>query len=129
LAACDGTRTATSLAAELAPTLGASSQGEVFELIDGLCRKGLAVWKLEVPLDMRPERHLRELLAGVADDELREPALAMLDRLDAGRDAASRATGAAALASALTALDATFSALTGKAATHSTGKTYAGRTV
>lgn len=129
LAACDGTRTASRLAAELSGFPGLQSREEVFELIDRLCSKGLAVWKLEVPLDMRPERHLRECLNEIADKELRGASLARLDRLEGARDAVSKTADVRGLESALAQLDATFSEVADERATRLEGKIYAGRTL
>lgn len=130
VAQSDSTRSAVSLAEELMAEHGVGSHDEAFGLIDGLVKKGLLVWKLETPMDFKPEQRVREILSSITDDELRASNLGALDKLEAARGAVAEvADDAEALAPALAALDQAFHELTGQAPTHSQGKVYAGRTV
>lgn len=122
LALCDGVRTARAIAAALR-----EPEGEVFATLEGLCERGLAVWKVETIMSMRPQLLLRELLEGVEDEPLRRAALAPLDQLERARLAVAGAQGPDALLAALEALDHTFAELTGQAASRNAGQMYAAR--
>lgn len=106
LAACDGTTPARDLEADSALT----------ELV----RRRWIVWKLEVPADARPERHLRAWLDRVGDTAARDRGLAMLDVLERGRDAVA-AAGPDELVETLSAVEADFLALTEVAAVREKG--------
>ncbi|MFI6146438.1 lantibiotic dehydratase [Streptomyces sp. NPDC051109] len=109
LALCDGVRPAREIRAAL-PGVDVSAA-----LADLVARRWV-VWKLEVPADARPERHLRAWLDRVGDPGLREPALAALDALERGRDRVGEADGPEALVAALAELEGEFAALTETAA-------------
>src|SRR5207302_1983124 len=73
-------------------------------------------WRLETPIELRPERTLRALLSRIGHDELRRDRLAALDRLERARDRVGAAAGRpAALGPALDALETTFTEITGAA--------------
>ncbi len=130
LAACDGRRTARSLARELLaePSLGLGGEDEVFALLDDLCRRRIVTWGLEVPLELHPDRTLEEQLRRIEVEDLREPALAALEELRRGRDAVARAAGdERALEAALRGLEAAFTRHTGLEPRHHQGQTYAAR--
>ncbi|MFE2146783.1 lantibiotic dehydratase [Streptomyces sp. NPDC059456] len=109
LALCDGVRPAREIRAALPGV-------DVSAVLADLVARRWVVWKLEVPADARPERHLRAWLDRVGDAALREPALADLDALERGRDRVAQADGPQALVAALTDLEGGFVALTETAA-------------
>ncbi|KPI31331.1 Lantibiotic dehydratase domain protein [Actinobacteria bacterium OV450] len=109
LALCDGVRPAREIRAALPGV-------DVSAVLADLVARRWVVWRLEVPADARPERHLRAWLDRVGDAALREPALAALDTLERGRDRVAQAEGPEALVAALTDLEAEFVALTETAA-------------
>ncbi|MER7466509.1 lantibiotic dehydratase [Streptomyces sp. NPDC097981] len=109
LALCDGVRPAREIRAALPGV-------DVSAVLADLVARRWVVWKLEVPADARPERHLRAWLDRVGDAGLREPGLAALDALERGRDRVRSAQGPEALVAALTDLEGEFVALTETAA-------------
>ncbi len=132
LAACDGHRSAKSIARELLAQHPSELTGEtqVYELLGGLHDDGLIAWPQGIPYGSHPERALRRRLEAVADETLRGRALAALDELEAARDAVAAAAGdAARLDEALGRLEETSHRLTNVASTRAEGKTYAGRTL
>ncbi|MFD2762625.1 lantibiotic dehydratase [Micromonospora eburnea] len=114
LAHCDGVRQVAELAAVVSAGLGrAVTVAEVVEALEHLAAKRWVAWRLEVPADAYPERHLRAALDRIGDPGLRERALARLDALEHARDRV-RAAGqdAARLRTAVTALEEDFAELT-----------------
>ncbi len=125
-ALCDGTRLAQELARELAP----ADEGAVYSALEELAGAGAIQWAFEVPTaGVHPDLHLAVALARVAPADLRERAEGALDGLRRGRAAVAASQGPSELDSALRALDATFTGLTGAAGHRLHGKTYAGRTL
>jgi hypothetical protein len=123
LARCDG-RTP---AARLADPPGGDS---ALTLLQGLADRDLAWWGVDMPYNPLAEGVLRDTLAAIPDEAIRERATAGLRRLDAARDAVSAAAGDPdALAVALAALDAEFTAVTGAEPGRRPGQTYAGRRI
>ncbi|MEV8532123.1 lantibiotic dehydratase [Streptomyces sp. NPDC051211] len=106
---CDGVRPAREIRAALPDV-------DVTAVLEDLVARRWVVWRLEIPADARPERHLRAWLDRIGDPELRRPGLAALDSLERGRDRVRAAEGADALVAALTALEGEFTALTETAA-------------
>ncbi|HEX3187117.1 MAG TPA: lantibiotic dehydratase, partial [Pyrinomonadaceae bacterium] len=94
LRACDGTRTAAEIAAQVRRS-GSEwrSDAEVFTILKGLKTQGLIEWKFEVPLSAYPERRLRELLERVDDDEIRRRVLSPLEEFEACRERVAAAAG------------------------------------
>ncbi|BCL17291.1 non-ribosomal peptide synthetase [Micromonospora sagamiensis] len=133
LRACDGTRSAGEIAAELAadPTTGIATGEQVYRMLAELREERRISWSLEVPKeDVFPERALRTRLTAIGDAAVREPALAALDDLERARDEVAAAAGDAdRLGAAIEALEERFRALTGTAPTRRAGRTYAGRTL
>jgi hypothetical protein len=130
--ACDGQHTAKELAAQLirTPASGLHSEVEVYNHLAILRNKGLILWTLEIPYEMRPELTLRRLLERLDDERVRWPALDILAEYEAARDKVADAAGdAAQLDQALGDLEATFTRLSGIAPTRFHGRTYAGRTL
>jgi hypothetical protein len=132
LRACDGIRRATELAAVVLsdPAAVLRTEAQVFDTLDKLCASHLIVWQPEVPPhDTRPELAMLSVLARVADEPIRQEALAALNSLVACRDAVSAAAGdAQRVATAMSDLESTFTRLTGRPATRRAGQFYAGRT-
>src|SRR5215207_7213879 len=83
---------------------------------------------LAVAAGPHTERELRAALEAHADVAVRERGLAALDRLEAARDAVAAASPDE-LRSALAALDATFTELTGRDASRNPGQAYGARTL
>lgn len=132
LQACDGTRSAKVITAELSKThpFLVKSEMEVYKLLEDLCAKGMIAWTLEIPFGSGPEHNLRRVLERIKDRSLREPALQMLSEIEAARDAVANAAGdAEQLDQAIGKLEATFTRLTGTAPTRSAGAAYAARTL
>ncbi len=132
LAACDGRRSANRIAVELVrdPGVALHTATEVFELLERLQARGMVWWKFELPRDLRPQVALRKALAQIEEERLQAPLRKALDQLEAVFCKVGQAAGDAERVSAsLGELEATFNTLTGKAATRSAGKTYAGRTL
>jgi hypothetical protein len=131
LRACDGTRTAAQIAAQVRNDgLKWGSDAEVFTVLKGLKGQGLIEWQFEVPLSAYPERRLRDLLERVDDDEIRRRVLSPLEEFEACRERVSAAAGSAEeLDAALQQLDHHFTNVTGMAATRWAGRMYTGRTL
>ncbi|AEV85024.1 lantibiotic dehydratase [Actinoplanes sp. SE50] len=101
---CDGIRTPAAIG-ELTGT-------DPTEALSELVRRRLVHWRLDLPADAYPERHLRAWLEGVGDDDARRRGLDRLDRLERGRERVRAATGPGELAAAIEALENDFAALT-----------------
>ena len=132
LKTCDGVRTAGEIAASLSqdPHLGLNSEDKVIALLENMQSMGLIGWELEVPMQLHPERGLRQLLERVADESRRSPAIEALDQIEAARDAIRDANGdPEQLDHAFENLESTFTRLTGSEATRSAGMTYGARTL
>lgn len=133
LAACDGTRSAGEIAADLVadPTVPVRTPEEVYRLLAELRDARRVTWSLEVPKeDLRPERAVRDRLSAVPDPAASAPALAALDELESARDAVAAAAGdPERLDAALGTLERTFTSLTGATPTRRAGGVYAGRTL
>lgn len=130
LAGCDGTRPARVLMRELGPALTPDKEAILWQLLGDLERDGALSWTFQIPLSSHPETILRDLLAQIEDEPVRERAVALLDELLAGRAAVAAAAGQAApVERALTELEATFTRITGRPASRGAGELYAGRTL
>jgi len=131
LRACDGTRTAAEVAAQVRRDgVDWRSDAEVFTVLKGLKGQGLIEWQFELPLSAYPERRLRELLERVDDEEIRRRVLSPLERFEACRKRVTLAAGSAdELDAALQQLDQHFTNVTGMAATRWAGRMYTGRTL
>ncbi|MFH9089128.1 lantibiotic dehydratase [Streptomyces sp. NPDC017673] len=114
LGLCDGRRTPAEITALAARELGRDlPEREVTEALEWLVSRRLVGWRLEVPAGTYPERELRALLERIGDPAVREPALAKLAVLEAGRDRVERAgADAEELIAALAALEADFAEIT-----------------
>ncbi|MFE7484702.1 lantibiotic dehydratase [Streptomyces sp. NPDC057552] len=129
VARCDGRRRAGELAAELTGAGTFRREADVYAQLDGLTAAGALRSGFDLPMDLGAERLLRELLEGIGDTGARAWALETMDRLCGARDAVAAATGPDELASAMAALEETFTAVTGRDARRRPGETYASRTL
>ncbi|QSB16306.1 lantibiotic dehydratase [Natronosporangium hydrolyticum] len=126
LSACDGSRTADQVVAELA--LPRAADGLL--LLERLAERGLLRWDVDLPIGPQAESVLADRIAGIGDEPVRERARTGLDRLRAARGRVASAAGdPTALAGALAALDGEFTELTGQPAQRRPGQSYAGRRV
>ncbi|MDB4961946.1 MAG: hypothetical protein JWP01_1945 [Myxococcales bacterium] len=133
LAACDGTRSARSIALEVVqdPTLELSGEDEVYDLLEEMAGKKMVIWTLEVPPHVEhPEQYLAMLIEAVESPDAAARGLAAIAELRAARDAVATAAGdATALEHAMAGLDDAFTRNTGAAPSRRSGETYAGRTI
>ncbi|MCU1264992.1 MAG: hypothetical protein JWM21_1310 [Acidobacteria bacterium] len=132
LAACDGQHPAKELAATLINEqgLGIKNEAEVYQCLDTYCKRGLLVWKLEVPVSQWAIDQLRDLLERVGDERVRHAALVKLDKFEAGRQRIIAAAGdPEQLDAALSAFEEEFSRFTGVAPNRAAGQTYGARTL
>jgi hypothetical protein len=132
LAACDGQRTAKELAATLIDEqgLGIKNEAEVYQCLDTYCKRGLLVWKLEVPVSQSAIDRLRDLLERVGDERVRHAALVKLEKFEAGRRWIIAAAGdPEQLDVALSAFEEEFRRFTGVAPNRAAGQAYGARTL
>jgi hypothetical protein len=130
LARCDGVRPAREIAADCVadPASGLRTADEVYLQLDRLAGQGLLRWTVDLPVSLAAETVLRERLRGIGDPDIRDRAVADLDRMCTARDRVADAAGDPdGLAGALDRLDAEFAAVTGAAAARKPGQMYAGR--
>ncbi|HEX2133005.1 MAG TPA: amino acid adenylation domain-containing protein [Actinophytocola sp.] len=124
LRAVDGRRTAHEIAAELPDV-------DVYRILGALRDERRIAWAFEVsPAELVPQEALRRQLTAITDDDAREPALAALDEVEAGRRAVAGAIGDPdRLTAEMFALQEAFTRHTGAAAVRRPGQFYAGRTL
>lgn len=131
--ACNGKKTARQIAKKLKrnPLLTFKNETEVFTILEELQVDKRIIWRLEIPTEgVHPEHHLRRLLEGIDDEQLRLTTLNMLDELEKAREVVAAAAGKPQqLDEAMTALETTFTHLTNSDATRRGGQTYAARTL
>ncbi len=122
---------AADLAAELVadPGSGFRREADVHAQLAELAQRGVLRLGFDLPMDLTAEDALREQLAGIEDTAARQHATAELDTLCAARDAVAGAHRPDELAAAMAALEERFVEVTGQAARHRPGQTYAGRTL
>jgi len=127
---CDGSRTATEIVDALVGAGLVRRPADGFLLLANLVERSLLRWDADLPPGLDAEAALRHRLAAVGDPEVRDQALAGLDRLSRARSRVAAAAGdATALAAELSTLDAEFTALTGREPRRRPGEPYAGRTL
>ena len=132
LLACDGSRPARAIAAEIAaPEVGFHDPQEVLDFLDDARRRGWIAWELAIaPEDAHGEVSAQQVLDRLPDSPATRGAATALAELVAARDALAAAAGdAEAVIASATALDETFTRLTGQPPTRRAGELYAGRTV
>ncbi|MGM1058437.1 amino acid adenylation domain-containing protein [Saccharothrix sp. Mg75] len=126
LAACDGVTGAHAIAARLG-----RPERDVLDTLERLRRAKRIAWTLEVPPEaLVPQDSLREQVAAIGDDAARATAEAALAEVERGRAEVAASVGDPdRLVDAITALQETFTGITGAAAVRRPGLFYAGRTV
>jgi hypothetical protein len=127
---CDGVRSGREIATRLAddPRSELRTESEAFDLLDGLVRSQVVVWRLEVPRQLRPERELARRLARIGDPAIRARCEDALASIVGARDAVARAAGRPDdLEACLAELDAAFTAQAARPAVRRAGQTYAAR--
>ncbi len=134
LQACDGERTAKSIARELLAdaALGLTGEADVYTVLEGFASQELILWRLEVPTVGRTTflEVFRRQLERIEDVSVRQSAFATLGELEAARDEVARAAGNPdALEAALRKAEETFTRLTSKSASRNAGQLYAARTL
>jgi hypothetical protein len=132
LRACDGERLACEIAEMLRSDakLGFKTDEDVYKVVETLHARGLVIRDFVLPLAIGSEKHLRRMFERIGPAELREPAIAALDELEAARDVVAAAAGdPEQLDRALGALEETFTRLTDIASTRAHGQMYAARTL
>lgn len=130
LGRCDGRRTAAEVAAEVAavPGSGVRKAGDVYPVLSQFLQQDVVRWEFALPMNLSAEDALRAQLRRI-EGAAGERARSVFDRLVAARDALADADGAEAVAKAMEQLNDQFAEVTGRAAHHRDGRTYAGRTV
>jgi hypothetical protein len=132
LRACDGERTAMAIAEALLadPASQLRSAEEVLATLAAFESQGLIAWTLEVPVRPHTLGLLRRKVEQIGDQELRAPALAVVEQIEEAQRSLERAAGdPAALDQALAQLEATFTQITGQNPTRAGGQAYAARTL
>jgi hypothetical protein len=110
--------------------LAIKSEAEVYQCLDTYCKRGVLVWKLEVPVSQWAIDRLRDLLERVGDERVRQAALVKLDKFEAGRRRITAAAGdPEQLDAALSAFEEEFRRFTGVAPNRAAGQTYGCRTL
>lgn len=133
LVACDGTRTAQTIAEELCQQaeLEFQSEAEIYGILEYLkSEEGMIAWTLELPVQWQPDQALRQRLAAVEPATLRQKALAPLDALESARQGVVQALGKPReLDHALKEVEKTFARLTNSATVQTSNETTMGRTL
>ena len=125
---CDGTSTAIDVVDALVAAGSVRGSKDGYLLLGNLVERGLLRWDADLPPGLDAERGLRTRLAAIGDPEVRDRALAGLDRLSEARSRIATSAGDdAALAAELSTLDSEFTALTGREPRRRHGMPYAGR--
>lgn len=127
---CDGARTATDIATIVLnqPDAVASSEAEVFAILERLVDLKLVSWQFEVASQLHPETDLALRIARIGDPAVRAACETALRELTEARTVLAQSAGDdRAVEAALEALDATFVRLTGSSAFRRAGEMYAGR--
>lgn len=129
LSLCDGRRSAVHVVTKLIadPTLKLSEE-DGYRLLDELVSGKLLRWDANLPLGPQTEGLLEDRIGAIGQQDLRYDVHAGLELLRAAKDEVAAAAGdPASLAAAMTALENTFTELTGREPRRRPGQTYAGR--
>src|SRR6202035_800799 len=129
LIACDGTRLARDIAADLVADSNSElkTDREVYLLLEHLQQVRLVEWSFYVPVHPEAGNVLRQQVQGIGDSRVQRLGLAALDAIEDARQAVASSEDLANLDRALGELDAAFTRNTGVTGTHRAGETYAGR--
>ncbi|TDP96486.1 lantibiotic dehydratase [Labedaea rhizosphaerae] len=130
LALADGNRHADDIAAAIADHIAEPDAAAVVrKVLTKLTRQRLVTWDANIPVNDRAAEVLRRRVDAIGDPDLFFRFDAILVELDAHKARIAEASTSDKLVAALAELDDWFSATTGTQATHSGGKSYAGRTL
>jgi hypothetical protein len=132
LACCTGRDTAQAIARTLIadPASALNADDQVYAVLQQLCAIGAIDWTLHAPPALHPEQSLRAALEGIEHADLRQQAVAPIQRLEQARAAVAAAAGSPQrLLHALTELDTMFQEMTGQSHVQSAGQAYAARTL
>ncbi|SCG65003.1 lantibiotic dehydratase [Micromonospora humi] len=130
LADCDGRTPARELAERLCAEGAVHGADDVYLLLDRWVERGQLSWGANLPIAPDAEEVLAARIAAIGDEPVRAATAAEFDRLRAARDEVAAAAGdPGRLGAALAALNAEFTAVTGRPATRNSGQMYAARTV
>lgn len=122
--ACDGEQAVGALASALD-----RDPADVEEALTTLEQGGVLVRTIEIPVNPHGTRLLQAVIDRIGAEGPRAKAQALLDELEQARTVVAAATDARMIDAAIGALEATFTAVTGGAATRAAGQTYAARTL
>ncbi len=122
LALVDGHRPPAAIAAACG-----GEPAEVHAALERLASRELLLWDLEPPLVQHAERELRRRLDAIGDPEVRQRAMAVLDDLEAARDALAGYRDAGELRRLNERLEHEFTRLTGVDPARRPGQAYGGR--
>ncbi|MEU5829705.1 lantibiotic dehydratase [Micromonospora tulbaghiae] len=130
LGACDGRTPAVELAQRLCDAGEVHGADDVYLLLDRWVERGQLNWGANLPIAPDAEHVLTARIAAIGDEPVRAATAAEFGRLCAARDeVAAAADDPDRLGAALAALNAQFTAVTGRPATRHSGQMYAARTV
>ncbi|MFR9777626.1 lantibiotic dehydratase [Micromonospora sp. MS34] len=130
LAGCDGRTPAVELVERVRAEGGLRTAADGLLLLDRLVERGQLSWDAGLPNDPRAEQVLDRRIAAIGDPAVRARVAADFDRLRAARDEVAAAAGNPdRLGAGLAALNAEFTAVTGRPATRHSGQMYTGRTI
>jgi hypothetical protein len=107
-----------------------ASAGDIERALLALEKRRLLTCKIDIPITPHPEKDLREFVAGVRDEGIRQSCLAQLDLLEHGLDRIRESAGeSGSLTRAIAALGQSFWTVTGEEPSRRKGQAYAGRTL
>lgn len=132
LAACDGTRPAREITAELSggdePAFADAAEAEA--ALARFVERGWVAWDFEVPMGPQAEEALARQVEAIGDEDARQRGETVVEELARHRRRITAAAGdPESLDRELAALEAAFTEATGEAATRRAGGNYSGRTL
>jgi hypothetical protein len=129
LSRCDGRATARDVALACVADADARREADVYATLDQYVQQEIVRWEFVLPMNLAAESALADQVAAIGDEPARERAQEILSRFRATKDVLAAAEGPDAVAAAMTAMEAEFTAITGLDTHHRDGETYAGRTL
>ncbi|MGP0019708.1 MAG: lantibiotic dehydratase [Candidatus Sulfotelmatobacter sp.] len=125
----DGERTAEEIWKLNRQELGVTEEEQFYACLQVLENEGLIAWKIETPLQLHPDRCLKEAVLKIGNEVEREKAVHVVQSLDQLRIRAGKCSSPEQLLETLETLDAAFETATGKHSSRLDGKQYAARTL
>ena len=131
LSRCDGRATARDVALACVADADADvrREADAYAILEHYVGQEVVRWEFVLPMDLAAESALGDQVDAIGDEPARERARATLRRFLATKDVLAAAAGPDAVAAAMTAMQAEFTAITGLDTHHRDGETYAGRTL